>query len=68
MSSWYKNKWLWMFTKCIDKFDDKTGICITFCSDSKAGYLFYYELEKKCLKKCNITDYIYKNDDNSINV
>ena len=53
-------------SKCpFDKFEDKTGICITSCSDSKAGYLFYYESEKKCLKECNSTDYIYKNDDNS---
>ena len=39
---------------------DETDTCVSSCLSSKAGYNYYYESERKCLKKCKDGDYIYK--------
>ena len=43
-----------------NKYVDETDTCVSSCLSSKAGYNYYYESERKCLKKCKDGDYIYK--------
>ena len=41
-----------------NKYLDETETCIDSCEKSKAGYYFFIESERKCLKKCNESYYI----------
>ena len=40
-------------------FLDETNACINTCLSSKAGYKYYYESDKICLKNCKSGDFIY---------
>ena len=43
-----------------NKFEDETNTCVDSCSKSKAGYIYYYDSDRICIKECKEEDYIYK--------